>query len=73
VFGFGRIENILAEEDNCSTSCSDVDDDDNTDDEYDEQELLMEFKKLISNHMKLQKRHGISYVLIKNLLAHMHC
>jgi hypothetical protein len=39
-------------------SSSDVDDDDDTDDEYDEQELLMEFKKLISKHMKLQKRHG---------------
>jgi hypothetical protein len=39
-------------------SSSDVDDDDDTDDEYDEQELLVEFKKLISKHMKLQKRHG---------------
>jgi hypothetical protein len=27
--------------------------DDDTDDEYDEQELLVEFKKLISKHMKL--------------------
>jgi hypothetical protein len=52
VFGFGRKENVLAEEDDCSTSSSDVDD---TDDEYDEQELLVEFKKLISKHMKLQK------------------
>jgi hypothetical protein len=53
--GFGRIETSLAEEDDCSTSSSDVDD---TDDEYDEQELLLEFKKPISKHMKLQKRHG---------------
>jgi hypothetical protein len=52
--GFGRTENALSEEDDCSTSSSDVDD---TYDEYDEQELLVEFKKLISNHMKLQKRH----------------
>jgi hypothetical protein len=56
--GFGRIENVLSEEDDCSTSCSDIDDDDDTDDEYDKQELLVEFKKLISKHMKLQKRHG---------------
>jgi hypothetical protein len=49
----------LAEEDDCSTLSSDVDnDEDDTDDEYDEQELLVEFKKLISKHMKLQKRHG---------------
>jgi hypothetical protein len=54
---FGRIETSFAEEDDCSTSNSD-DDDDDTDDEYDEQELLEEFKKLISKHMKLQKRHG---------------
>jgi hypothetical protein len=27
------------------------------DDEYDEQELLVEFRKLIHKHMKLQKRH----------------
>jgi hypothetical protein len=58
VSGFGRIENVLAKEDNCSTSSSDVADDDNTYDEYDEQELLVEFKKLISKYMKLQKRHG---------------
>jgi hypothetical protein len=51
---FGRIETSLAEEDDCSTSSSD---DDDTDDEYDEQEFLVEFKKLISKHMKLQKRH----------------
>jgi hypothetical protein len=54
---FGRTENILSEEDDCSTSSSDVDDDVDTDDEYDEQELLVEFKKLISKYMKLQKRH----------------
>jgi hypothetical protein len=51
-FGFGSIENCLAEEDDHSTTSSDVDNDD------DEQELLVEFKKLISKHMKLQKRHG---------------
>jgi hypothetical protein len=51
VFDFGRTENVLAEQDDCSTSSSDVDDD--TYDEYDEQELLVEFKKLISKHMKL--------------------
>jgi hypothetical protein len=50
---FGRIETSLVEEDDCSMSSSD----DDTDDEYDEQELLVEFKKLISKHMKLQKRH----------------
>jgi hypothetical protein len=49
--GFGRIETSLAEEDNCSTSSSN--DDDDTYDEYNEQELLMEFKKLINKHMKL--------------------
>jgi hypothetical protein len=53
--GFGRIESSLAEEDDCSTSSSD--DDNNIYDEYDEQELLMEFKKLISKNIKLQKRH----------------
>jgi hypothetical protein len=42
----------LSEKDDCSTSSSDIDDDD-TNDEYDEQELLMEFKKLISKHIKL--------------------
>jgi hypothetical protein len=54
---FGRTEKDLSEED-CYTSSSDVDDDDDTDDEYDEQKLLVEFKKLIHKHMKLQKRHG---------------
>jgi hypothetical protein len=44
----------LAEEDDRSTLSSDVDnDDDGTDGEYDEQELLVEFKKLISKYMKL--------------------
>jgi hypothetical protein len=55
--GFGRTENVVSEEDDCSTSSSDIDDDNDTDDEYDEQELLVEFKKLISKHIKLQKRH----------------
>jgi hypothetical protein len=43
VSGFDKTENVLIEEDNCSTSNSDVNDDDKTDDEYDEQELLVEF------------------------------
>jgi hypothetical protein len=52
----------LAKEDDCSMSSSDIDDDDDDDDDdtndkYDEQELLVEFRKLISKHMKLQKRH----------------
>jgi hypothetical protein len=63
----------LAEEDDCSTLSSDDDnDDDDTDDEYNDQELLLEFQKLISKHMKLQDM-GISYVLIKSLLIHMRC
>jgi hypothetical protein len=49
---FGRTKDTLAEEEDCSTSSSDADDDD-TDDKYDDQELLLEFKKLISKHMKL--------------------
>jgi hypothetical protein len=53
--GFGRIETSLTEEDNYSTSSSN--DDDDTNDEYNEQELFVEFKKLISKHMKLQKKH----------------
>jgi hypothetical protein len=56
--GFGRTEITLAEEEDCSTSGSDDDDDDNdTDAEYDHEELLSEFQKFISKHMKLQKRH----------------
>jgi hypothetical protein len=58
VSSFSRTENVLAEEVDYSTSSSDVDDDDDTNYEYDEHELLVEFKKLISKHMKLQKRHG---------------
>jgi hypothetical protein len=54
VSNFSKIKTTLAEEDECSTSNSDVDDDD-TDDEYDDQELLVEFKKLISKHMKLKE------------------
>jgi hypothetical protein len=49
--GFDRTKTSLSKEDDCSMSSSD--DDDNTDNEYDEQELLVEFKKLISKHMKL--------------------
>jgi hypothetical protein len=55
--GFSRTENVLSEEGDCSTSSSDINDDDDTIDLYDEQELLVEFKKLISKHVKLQKRH----------------
>jgi hypothetical protein len=48
----------LAKEDDCSISSSNDDNDvDDTDDEYDDQELLLEFQKLISKHIKLQKRH----------------
>jgi hypothetical protein len=68
VFNFGRTDNALAEEDDCSTSSFDIDDDNDTYDEYDEQELLMEFKKLISKHMKLQKRHGDLLCFHKELL-----
>jgi hypothetical protein len=58
VSDFSRTETSLVEEEDCSTSSSDDDDDDDdTDDEYDYEELLLEFKKLISKHMKLQKRH----------------
>jgi hypothetical protein len=53
VSDFGRTENVLAEEDDCSSSSFDVDDDDDTDDVYDEQELFVEFKKLISKYMEL--------------------
>jgi hypothetical protein len=55
VSGFGRIETSLIEQEDCSTSSSndDDDDDDDTDDKYDYEELLLEFKKLISKHMKL--------------------
>jgi hypothetical protein len=55
VSGFGRTETSLVEEEDCSTSS--FNDDDN-DDEYDYEELLLEFKNLISKHIKLQKRHG---------------
>jgi hypothetical protein len=48
---------LVEEEDCCTSSSDDDDDDDDTDDEYDYEELLLEFKKLISKHMKLQKRH----------------
>jgi hypothetical protein len=48
----------LAEEDDCSTLSSDDDnDDDDIDDEYNDQDLLLEFQKLIRKHIKLQKRH----------------
>jgi hypothetical protein len=58
VSSFGRTETFLVEEEDCSTSSSDDDDDnDDTDDEYDYEELLLEFKKFINKHIKLQKRH----------------
>jgi hypothetical protein len=54
---FGRIEPKLLEEDNYSIlSANDDDDDDETDDVN--QVLMEEFHKLISKHIKLQKRHG---------------
>jgi hypothetical protein len=52
---FSRPEAETLEESDCSTSSSDNDDD--TDDEDDDQVLMKEFHKLISKHMKLQKRH----------------
>jgi hypothetical protein len=58
----------LSEEDDCSTSSSNVDDDDDIDDEYDEQELLVEFRKLILKHMKLQKTHGDLLYFHKELI-----
>jgi hypothetical protein len=53
ISGFGRIEISLAKEDDCYMSSFDVNNDDDIDDEYDDKELLLEFKKLISKHMKL--------------------
>jgi hypothetical protein len=53
VSGFVRTKNVLAEEDDCSMSSSHIDDDDDTDDEYDKQEFLVKFKKLISKHINL--------------------
>jgi hypothetical protein len=74
VSGFGRIRIDLAEEDDCSMSSSDDDnDDDDTDDEYDDQELLLEFQKLISNHMKLRKRHGDLLCYNEKLIDSYHC
>jgi hypothetical protein len=49
---------LVEEEDWSMLSSDDDDGDDDTNDEYDYEELLLEFKKLISKHMKLQKRHG---------------
>jgi hypothetical protein len=53
VYVFGRTKNVLAEGDDCSTLSSNINNDDGKDDEYDEQELLVEFEKLMSKHMKL--------------------
>jgi hypothetical protein len=56
VSGFGRTETFLVEEEDCSTSSfDDDDDDDDTVDEYDYEELLLELKKLVRKHIKLQK------------------
>jgi hypothetical protein len=55
---FGRIEPKLLEEDDCSTSNSDDDEIDDDDDDVNEV-LMEEFHKLISKHMKLQKRHEV--------------
>jgi hypothetical protein len=69
VFGFDRTETSLVEEEDCSMSSSDDDDDDDDiDDEYDYTELLLEFKKLISKHMKLQNRHGDLLCSYKELI-----
>jgi hypothetical protein len=74
VSDFGRTKNDLAEEDDCSMSSSDDDNyDDDIDDEYDDQELFLEFQKLISKHMKLQKRHGDLLCSHKSLLSLIHC
>jgi hypothetical protein len=56
--GFGRTEASSLNEDDFSSSSSDDDDDSINDDEDDDQVLLEEFHKLISKHMKLQKRYG---------------
>jgi hypothetical protein len=59
VSGFSRTETELVEEDDFSlSSFNDDGDDDDTDIENDYQVLLEKFHKLISKHMKLQKRHG---------------
>jgi hypothetical protein len=56
VSDFGRTETFLVEEEDCSTSSfDDDDDDDDTVDEYDYEELLLELKKLVRKHIKLQK------------------
>jgi hypothetical protein len=56
--GFGRTRIGLAEDDYSTLSSDDDNDDDDTNNEYDNQQLLLEFQKLISKHMKLQKRYG---------------
>jgi hypothetical protein len=57
--GFGRTKIHLAEEDDCFMSSFDNENDgDHTDEEYDDQDLLLEFQNHISKNMKLQKRHG---------------
>jgi hypothetical protein len=54
---FGRTKVTLTEKEDCSTLTNDYDDDD-TDDEYDDQELLLEFQKHVSKHIKLQNGQG---------------
>jgi hypothetical protein len=51
-----------------TSSSNDDDNDDDTDDEYDYKELLLEIKKLISKHMKLQKIHGDLLCSYKELI-----
>jgi hypothetical protein len=58
MFHFDTIEAKLLEEDDCSISSSNDDDSIDDDDTNDDQVLMEEFHKLISKHMKLQKRHG---------------
>jgi hypothetical protein len=56
VSGFGRIETSFAKEDDCSTSRSNIDDEDNdTNDEYDDKELLLEFKKTHNQAYEIAK------------------
>jgi hypothetical protein len=55
VSGFGRTKITLAEEEDCSTSSSHINDDDVTDDKYDHEELLLEFQKTHKQAYKIAK------------------
>jgi hypothetical protein len=57
-FSFGTTEAKLFEQDDFSTSSSNNDDDEQEEEEEEDQVLMEEFHKVISKHMKLQKRHG---------------